>query len=94
MRLILGHTQKIIKTNMPQVVTLVCQMCETTKTPQWRCGPNGTNTLCNRCGLKWRKGRRGTMGLIQPNEVEDIEAFLETLGQPNFALIKFNKMFH
>ncbi|CAK7339208.1 unnamed protein product [Dovyalis caffra] len=29
--------------------------CETTNTPMWRRGPLGANTLCNACGIRYRK---------------------------------------
>ncbi|KAL1558535.1 hypothetical protein AAHA92_08987 [Salvia divinorum] len=34
-----------------------CAHCESTKTPQWREGPSGPQTLCNACGLRYRTGR-------------------------------------
>ncbi|XP_010521758.1 PREDICTED: GATA transcription factor 11-like [Tarenaya hassleriana] len=37
--------------------TRKCTHCETTKTPQWREGPNGPKTLCNACGVRFRSGR-------------------------------------
>ncbi|CAN0909251.1 GATA transcription factor 11 [Linum grandiflorum] len=33
-----------------------CVHCQVTKTPQWRAGPAGLNTLCNACGLRFLKG--------------------------------------
>ncbi|KAF9607188.1 hypothetical protein IFM89_033395 [Coptis chinensis] len=36
-----------------------CVDCKTTKTPLWRGGPAGPKTLCNACGIKHRKRRRG-----------------------------------
>jgi hypothetical protein len=33
----------------------ICEYCKTEKTPLWRYGPNGNNTLCNRCGLKYSR---------------------------------------
>jgi GATA zinc finger len=33
-----------------------CYNCNTKRTPQWRNGPHGERTLCNACGLKYRKG--------------------------------------
>ena len=35
----------------------LCESCSATKSLQWRAGPKGSNTLCNSCGIKWRKGR-------------------------------------
>jgi len=32
-----------------------CRLCGITETPQWRGGPDGTRTLCNACGLHYRK---------------------------------------
>jgi len=33
-------------------------VCGRTKTPEWRTGPQGSQTLCNACGQKWAKERR------------------------------------
>jgi len=33
----------------------VCTNCKITDTVQWRAGPQGKGTLCNKCGLKWAK---------------------------------------
>jgi len=32
-----------------------CDFCRTNTTPEKRTGPRGRKTLCNRCGLKWKK---------------------------------------
>ncbi|XP_047317365.1 GATA transcription factor 3-like [Impatiens glandulifera] len=32
-----------------------CSYCESTRTPQWREGPAGPNSLCNACGLRLKK---------------------------------------
>ncbi|CAH9138244.1 unnamed protein product [Cuscuta epithymum] len=34
-----------------------CTHCHVKKTPQWREGPLGPNTLCNACGVRYRTGR-------------------------------------
>eukprot|EP01114_Cavostelium_apophysatum_P017476 TRINITY_DN51_c0_g1_i1.p1 TRINITY_DN51_c0_g1~~TRINITY_DN51_c0_g1_i1.p1 ORF type:complete len:206 (-),score=30.71 TRINITY_DN51_c0_g1_i1:374-955(-) len=34
-----------------------CSWCKTTKTPEWRTGPDNT-TLCNACGLQFRTNKR------------------------------------
>ncbi|OEL18936.1 hypothetical protein BAE44_0020044 [Dichanthelium oligosanthes] len=34
-----------------------CRHCGTDTTPQWREGPEGRNTLCNACGVRYRSGR-------------------------------------
>jgi hypothetical protein len=33
----------------------ICDFCETTDTTQPRMGPGGKGTLCNRCGIRWKK---------------------------------------
>lgn len=33
-----------------------CLNCGRQKTPQWRVGPEGPKTLCNACGVRFRKG--------------------------------------
>ncbi|XP_059311211.1 GATA transcription factor 16-like [Lycium ferocissimum] len=35
-----------------------CSDCKTTKTPLWRSGPCGPKSLCNACGIKYRKKKR------------------------------------
>ncbi|KAL1167899.1 hypothetical protein V6Z11_A05G049300 [Gossypium hirsutum] len=34
-----------------------CLHCATDKTPQWRTGPMGPQTLCNACGVRYKSGR-------------------------------------
>lgn len=34
-----------------------CADCKTTKTPLWRGGPSGPKSLCNACGIRYRKRR-------------------------------------
>ncbi|XP_042516854.1 GATA transcription factor 16-like [Macadamia integrifolia] len=40
-----------------------CSDCMTTKTPLWRGGPAGPKSLCNACGIRYRKKRRALLGL-------------------------------
>jgi len=39
-----------------QKVRRGCLNCGCQKTPQWRMGPTGPKTLCNACGVRFRKG--------------------------------------
>ncbi|XP_074295634.1 uncharacterized protein LOC141623423 [Silene latifolia] len=42
---------------MPHLeVAKKCVHCDSTNTPQWRDGPLGRKTLCNACGIQYRKG--------------------------------------
>uniref|UniRef100_A0A6T6LUB3 GATA-type domain-containing protein n=1 Tax=Rhodosorus marinus TaxID=101924 RepID=A0A6T6LUB3_9RHOD len=34
-----------------------CTVCARTETPLWRAGPHGPKTLCNACGVRWKKGK-------------------------------------
>ncbi|KAI8929090.1 hypothetical protein BC831DRAFT_547913 [Entophlyctis helioformis] len=34
-----------------------CSYCQATTTPMWRHGPAGYPDLCNKCGVKWMRGR-------------------------------------
>ncbi|KNC97407.1 uncharacterized protein SPPG_07332 [Spizellomyces punctatus DAOM BR117] len=34
-----------------------CGYCNATQTPMWRHGPPGYTDLCNKCGVKWMRGR-------------------------------------
>lgn len=34
-----------------------CTLCGTTKTPMWRSGPQGPKSLCNACGIRFKKYR-------------------------------------
>lgn len=34
----------------------MCLNCGVHSTPQWRCGPLGPRTLCNACGVRFKKG--------------------------------------
>ncbi|KAL5700981.1 hypothetical protein ACHQM5_026368 [Ranunculus cassubicifolius] len=40
-----------------------CVDCGTAKTPLWRGGPAGPKSLCNACGIKYRKKRRALMAM-------------------------------
>ncbi|KAJ0980618.1 hypothetical protein J5N97_008873 [Dioscorea zingiberensis] len=42
--------------------TKSCALCRTTKTPLWRGGPSGPKSLCNACGIKYRKKREKSNG--------------------------------
>ncbi|KAL4603460.1 hypothetical protein ACB092_10G125900 [Castanea dentata] len=40
-----------------------CTDCHTTRTPLWRGGPAGPRSLCNACGIRYRKKRRTLLSL-------------------------------
>ncbi|KAK4347974.1 hypothetical protein RND71_034313 [Anisodus tanguticus] len=40
------------------VVARRCANCDTTSTPLWRNGPRGPKSLCNACGIRYKKEER------------------------------------
>lgn len=42
-----------------------CAWCGIKSTPMQRWGPTGRNTLCNACGLRWRKDQRQRRSLMK-----------------------------
>ncbi|KAK9170516.1 hypothetical protein Syun_002656 [Stephania yunnanensis] len=45
----------------------MCTKCHTSDTPMWRKGPDGSKSLCNACGLRFRKE------LKRKKEMEDVK---------------------
>ncbi|KAG0092883.1 hypothetical protein BGZ93_008122 [Podila epicladia] len=41
--------------NKPSEDGRACHYCGTRDTPMWRRGPDGTKTLCNSCGISWKR---------------------------------------
>eukprot|EP00253_Pinus_taeda_P003124 PITA_03124 len=57
-----------MNSNSPRAVTRVCTDCKTVKTPLWRNGPQGPKSLCNACGIRYKKlGKRPTGNLERPS---------------------------
>ncbi len=54
----LADSTKRTRRKRPQVrhPRKTCSNCGSHKTPQWRCGPEGLETLCNACGVRHGKG--------------------------------------
>ncbi|KAF3660446.1 GATA transcription factor 23 [Capsicum annuum] len=46
--------------------TKSCSDCKTTKTPLWRSGPSGPKSLCNACGIKYKKKKGPTKKKEKP----------------------------
>ncbi|KAL6964678.1 hypothetical protein U1Q18_035736 [Sarracenia purpurea var. burkii] len=45
-----------------------CADCKTTRTPLWRSGPAGPKSLCNACGIRYRKKSAALVGLNKGSE--------------------------
>ncbi|XP_031499506.1 GATA transcription factor 15-like [Nymphaea colorata] len=60
----------------PRSTTAACADCKTEKTPLWRNGPLGPKSLCNACGIRYKKlGKRqvGNPATAPEAVVEGIE---------------------
>ncbi|CAO0799706.1 unnamed protein product [Mucor circinelloides] len=71
-----------------------CHSCNTTDTPEWRRGPDGSRTLCNACGLHYSKLlRKGSLTVQTHNYM--IEAPPDGLRSHNraiqFPIIQVNR---
>jgi hypothetical protein len=59
----LGSTGGAVRRRRPvprprnREVQRTCSHCQSSKTPQWREGPDGRRTLCNACGLRYKSHR-------------------------------------
>jgi len=38
-----------------------CKECGTTSTPLWRYGPEGSKSLCNACGIRWKRANKAKL---------------------------------
>ena len=78
-----------MSTTMP-----VCLDCKTSTTPCWREGPKGPRTLCNACGIKWKRSTFGTGSRPRrkkekvpsaPKQPPDAEAIASTFQPPKLS---------
>ncbi|XP_043691642.1 GATA zinc finger domain-containing protein 16-like [Telopea speciosissima] len=44
-----------------------CAYCGKTDTPLWRNGPNGRKTLCNACGIRFKKQEKKALRISEPH---------------------------
>ncbi|CAL9076431.1 gata transcription factor [Musa troglodytarum] len=54
-----------------------CSACGETKTPLWRNGPDGPKSLCNACGIRYRKEAKKintNLTLAPPDHVVQLSA--------------------
>ncbi|XP_074580894.1 GATA transcription factor 15-like [Curcuma longa] len=50
----------------PQLFARRCANCDTTSTPLWRNGPRGPKSLCNACGIRFKKEERRAAASTAP----------------------------
>jgi hypothetical protein len=49
-----------------------CTHCRASDTPQWRTGPDGTGTLCNACGIRYKM--RGLLPEYRPSSCPEFNS--------------------
>ncbi|XP_076906326.1 GATA transcription factor 19-like [Bidens hawaiensis] len=49
----------------PAAVARRCANCHTTSTPLWRNGPRGPKSLCNACGIRFKKEERRAATVVE-----------------------------
>lgn len=67
--------------------TRTCKLCGTSKTPLWRSGPLGAKSLCNACGIRFKKARRSAAvdlhsqaGGDNRNNQEELRSSVDVVG--------------
>ncbi|XP_044491280.1 GATA transcription factor 15-like [Mangifera indica] len=61
-----GSEPEVLNSSPPSVFSKMkksCIDCHTTTTPLWRGGPAGPRSLCNACGIRYRKTKKALLGL-------------------------------
>ncbi|MCL7031023.1 hypothetical protein MKW94_022767 [Papaver nudicaule] len=67
-----------------QTIGRRCANCDTTSTPLWRNGPRGPKSLCNACGIRYKKEeRRATASTTTATHVNVNGAAVEVMSHPN-----------
>ncbi|KAL0738685.1 hypothetical protein Bca4012_014895 [Brassica carinata] len=64
-----------------------CSECKTTTTPMWRGGPSGPKSLCNACGIRFRKQRRSELlGIRIIHSHKDYKTIKSSTSSPSLSL--------
>jgi hypothetical protein len=58
--------------------SVTCKHCGTKTTPLWRTGPSGSKSLCNACGLKWLRKRKGLERKKDSDSEDDLDKGITT----------------
>ncbi|ERM94740.1 hypothetical protein AMTR_s00011p00253850 [Amborella trichopoda] len=60
-----------------------CANCDTTSTPLWRNGPRGPKSLCNACGIRYKKEERRSTTAEHYNEQQQQQHVVGHLFNPH-----------
>lgn len=69
-----------------------CADCHTTRTPLWRGGPAGPRSLCNACGIRYRKQRSALLGLATGRGEKNKKKINRTSGNSELVSVKLRLM--
>ncbi|KAF8105451.1 hypothetical protein N665_0157s0039 [Sinapis alba] len=63
-----------------------CSDCKTTTTPMWRGGPSCPKSLCNACGIRFRKQRRSELlGIRIIHSHKDYKKIKSSTSSPSLS---------
>ncbi|XP_057492188.1 GATA transcription factor 18-like [Actinidia eriantha] len=63
----------------PVLLARRCANCDTTTTPLWRNGPRGPKSLCNACGIRFKKEERRATATAASSVVVDPHQYHHTI---------------
>lgn len=69
-----------------------CADCHTTRTPLWRGGPAGPRSLCNACGIRYRKQRSAILGLATGRGEKNKKKINRSSGNSELVSVKLRLM--
>ncbi|KAI5081210.1 hypothetical protein GOP47_0004393 [Adiantum capillus-veneris] len=75
------HDRVYQAAHMQHPVLKACSLCGTTKTPMWRSGPQGPKSLCNACGIRFKK-YRSFPGQSEPSELMSSSLLVPVASKP------------
>ncbi|URD72863.1 GATA zinc finger domain containing protein [Musa troglodytarum] len=65
----------------PLLLARRCANCDTTSTPLWRNGPRGPKSLCNACGIRYKKEERRAAASMAPPSSSSSSAATSAAGE-------------
>ncbi|KAJ9696602.1 hypothetical protein PVL29_008694 [Vitis rotundifolia] len=78
--------------DMAEQLKRSCADCHTTRTPLWRGGPAGPRSLCNACGIRYRKQRSALLGLATGRGEKNKKKINRSSGNSELVSVKFRLM--
>ena len=64
------RSSKVKRTEVARVAGIHCLHCNTTKSPEWRKGPDGHKSLCNACGLRYARRQAKALKRQQQQQLQ------------------------